>query len=257
MQYTDLHNHTTFSFDSEMTMSSIIEIARQHNISTVGFSDHLDFADGDPGSNYYSPDKQFRLFTDMSAKTDVDIYLGIEASYEDYYYDKTRNLIDSHPFDYVIMSVHFVERTVISKWIANIEEDAESVEDVDYSPYFEQMLELLETADFDILGHIDYYKKYSKFSHSNTFERYADFYGKIINRLIARDKILEINTSGLRYECAEQFPSESIIKLYRNRGGQFISTGSDSHKKEHIGFGLDRAEKLINKYNLKKYKPGV
>jgi len=257
MQYIDLHNHTRFSFDSEITMEQTVQTAAKRNIDILGFSDHLDFARDDPGCEYYNPSEQFRVFAQLRDESNIELYCGIEASYEDYYYDRTLNIINKYPFDFVIMSVHFVNNTVISQWISEIEDGKDRVESVDYSPYFRHMIELAGKADFDILGHIDYYKKYSKFSHTGTFDRYRDYYEKIIETIVSRGSILEINTSGLRYDCHEQFPEERILELYKDAGGEVISTGSDSHTQSHIGFGLDKAEVLIRKYNFKKFKPGV
>ncbi|MFO8061585.1 MAG: histidinol-phosphatase HisJ family protein [bacterium] len=257
MQYIDLHNHTRFSFDSEITMEQTVRTAEQNNIGILGFSDHLDFAQDDPGCEYYEPDEQFRVFSQLKDESDIELFCGIEASYEDYYYDRTLDIIKRYPFDYVIMSVHFVNNTVISQWIREIEDGKNDIEAVDYSPYFKHMIELVRKTDFDILGHMDYYKKYSKFTHKKTFDRYRDYYARIIEAIVAKGSIIEINTSGLRYDCSEQFPEERILQLYSDAGGELISTGSDSHDRSHIGFGLDKAEELISKYNFKKFKPGV
>lgn len=253
----DLHNHTEYSFDSERSMRQTIEESIAAGIDIMGISDHLDFSPGDPGADYYHAERQFAEFPALKDEYSgrIDLHLGIEASYEDYYYDKTKSIISAWPFEYVIMSVHFVEKLVISNWIEKIEKNASSAEDVDYSPYFRQMLDTVRYADFDILGHMDYYKKYSAFSHVNTFERYNDFYTDILKVLIDRGKVLEINTSGLRQACNEQFPSESILSMYKSLGGNAVVTGSDSHKTGQAGYGIDTAENLIQKYDFEKFIP--
>ncbi len=253
----DIHNHSEFSFDSERTMRSVINEAVSAGIEVLGFSDHLDFSPGDPGSDYYNLSKQLEQYDSLQKEFAgrISLRLGIEASYEDYYYEKTKAVLDAYSFDYVIMSVHFVEKLVISEWIEKLEKDAEHIEDVDYAPYFEQMKQTIENSDFDILGHIDYYKKYSKFSHEHTFKRYRHYYEKILRALIKRNRVIEINTSGLRHKCSEQFPSTDILELYKSLGGKTVAIGSDSHNEGQTGFSLASAEKLINKYGFDKFIP--
>ncbi len=251
----DIHNHTEYSFDSKLKMEQTIKTAISKNINVLGFSDHLDFADNDPGKNYYNAKKQFTEFAELKNKynTKIKLLLGIEASYESYYYEKTSKILNDYNFDYTIMSVHFVDKLVMSEWIKTIENGKKSAADTDYSHYFMQMKELIENGDFDILGHIDYYKKYSKFNHSNTFQRYFTIIKEILQILIDKGKTLEINTSGLRYKCNEQFPSNDFLQLYKDLGGTLISVGSDSHKKEHIGFGIDKANTLVTDYKFKHF----
>ncbi|MCK4523307.1 histidinol phosphate phosphatase, partial [candidate division WOR-3 bacterium] len=111
----------------------------------------------------------------------------------------------------------------------------------------------VENGNFDILGHMDYYKKYSKFNHNNTLKRYYTIIKEILQVIIDRGKTLEINTSGLRHKCNEQFPSNDFLQLYKDMGGTLISIGSDSHRKEHIGFGISNANKLITEYKFKHF----
>ncbi len=257
MNRIDLHNHTEFSFDSEIPMEHSIITAINKHIDIFGFSDHLDFAADDPGAHYYRPFDQLKNFHFLKSKYSdrIKLHLGIEASYEDYYYGKTVSVINSIPYDYIIMSVHFVDSIVISDYIRHIEENSRTVNDVDYMPYFLQMKQLAENAQFDILGHMDYYKKYSKYAHKDTFKRYADIIREILTIIVKRGSCLEINTSGLRYKCNEQFPSEDFLSLYKELGGKTISVGSDSHKESHIGCCLENAHQLINKYNFQLYKP--
>ncbi len=255
----DLHNHTIYSFDSDNQIEQTINEAISKNIDILGFSDHLDFAPGDKSSYFYKPKEQFKEFNELKIKYEnkIQLKIGIEASYEEYYYSKIKQIINNYPFDYIIMSVHFVDKIVISKWMKLLEANKNNIDKVDYSHYFEQMLELVKNGDFNILGHIDYYKKYSKFNHKHTFEKYLHYYKSILKILIDRGKVIEINSSGLRYEnIKEQFPSENILELYKDLGGKIVSIGSDSHHKDQVAYGFNSIYDIINKFNLKLYTFG-
>ncbi|MEJ5307308.1 MAG: histidinol-phosphatase HisJ family protein [candidate division WOR-3 bacterium] len=254
----DLHNHSLYSYDSKRLMEDIVVEALSKNIKILGFSDHLDFNQNDPGNMFYKGESQFEEFLSLKSKYQkkIKLFLGIESSYEKDYEEKIVTTFKKFPFDYIIVSLHFVEGIVISDWIVQIEKDKENILDVDYEKYFLQLESIVDFKNFNILGHIDYYKKYSKFSdHKITFRRYEKYYERILKKIIKNNIILEINTSGLRHKCKEQFPSTEILSLYRDFGGKYVSTGSDSHKTGDVAFGFENLEKIIKNFNFEIFKP--
>ena len=58
---------------------------------------------------------------------------------------------------------------------------------------------------------------------------------KILKRVIDDGKGIEVNTSSFYYEVNGLTPSIDILKLYHELGGEIITIGSDSHKKEQLG----------------------
>ena len=67
------------------------------------------------------------------------------------------------------------------------------------------------------------------------FERIRPVVAEILKTVIADGKGIEINTSSHRYGLRDLTPSRDILRLYRDLGGEVITIGSDSHKKEHLG----------------------
>lgn len=255
-RFADLHNHTVYSYDSSRSMIELIEEAISKKIFLLGFSDHLDFNESDPGNLYYEGKKQFEEFEMLRKKFSgkINLLLGIEASYERAYKSKIFDMFNSFRFDYRIMSAHFVEGVVISDWIDRVEKDAENLLEVDYSPYFDALELIADEGDFDILGHLDYYKKYSKFDHASTEKRYQKRYESVFRRILERRKIIEVNSSGLRHRCEEQFPSENLLLLYRDMGGRSVSTGSDSHSAGQTAYGFDLIYSMAERAGLNIFK---
>lgn len=254
----DLHNHSLYSYDSKRSMEDILVEALSKNLKILGFSDHLDFNQNDPGNMFYKGENQFEEFLVLKKKyqNEIKLFLGIESSYEKDYEEKIVKTFNKFPFDYTIVSLHFVEGIVISDWIVSLEKDKENILDVDYEKYFLQLESIVDFKNFNILGHIDYYKKYSKFSdHNNTFRRYKNHYEKILKKIIKNNIFLEINSSGLRHKCQEQFPSTEILALYKDLGGKYVSIGSDSHKTGDVAFGFEVVEKITKIFNFEIYKP--
>uniref|UniRef100_A0A7C3N8G7 Histidinol-phosphatase n=1 Tax=candidate division WOR-3 bacterium TaxID=2052148 RepID=A0A7C3N8G7_UNCW3 len=254
----DLHNHSLYSYDSKRKMEDIVIEGISKDLDILGFSDHLDFNKNDPGNMFYKGKNQLEEFSFLKKKYSqkIKLFLGIESSYEKDYEDKIISSFKKFPFDYKIVSLHFVDGVVISDWIVNLEKDKKSIFEVDYEKYFIQLESIVDFKIFNILGHIDYYKKYSKFTnHRETFKRYQNYYERILRKVIKNGNILEINSSGLRHKCKEQFPSVEILKLYKDLGGEIVSTGSDSHKTGDIAFGFDRIQNIIKDFKFKVYKP--
>lgn len=252
--FIDLHNHTLYSYDSKRKMEDAVREAIEKRVEVFGFSDHLDFNENDPGNEYYSGCSQKKEFERLLKKYDgkIKLFLGIEASLESSYAEKVRNAFKKHSFRYRIMSAHFVEGIVISDWIERAEREAATSDEVDYSPYFDSLKKIVSFKEYDILGHIDYYKKYSKFTdHHNTFEKHGKDYKTILKRIVDDGKCIEINSSGLRHRCKEQFPSLSVLEMYRELGGERIATGSDSHRSGDVAFKFDEVYNIIENLGLK------
>ena len=252
----DLHNHSLYSYDSKRKMEDMVKEAIDKKVEIFGFTDHLDFNENDPGNEYYNGCRQFKEFLKLSEKysSKIKLLLGIEASLEKSYKEKIKNAFKKFSFSYRIMSAHFVEGVVISDWIPQKEKNAKSPDDVDYSPYFSSLEDISSFNGCDIIGHIDYYKKYSKFSHEMTFEKHVSDYRKILKKAIDSGKTIEVNSSGLRHKCNEQFPSIPILELYKELGGTAVATGSDSHSSGDVAFKFKEVYNLLNKLNLKVLK---
>ncbi len=77
------------------------------------------------------------------------------------------------------------------------------------------------------------------------FEKVKPLATEILREAIADTKGIELNTSSHRYGLENATPSLDILKLYRELGGEIITTGSDSHKREHLGAYIDESMKLL------------
>ena len=65
---------------------------------------------------------------------------------------------------------------------------------------------------------------------------------EILRAVIADGKGIEVNTSSHRYGLSDSTPSEDILRLYHELGGEVITIGSDSHAPEHLGAYLAEAQ---------------
>lgn len=77
------------------------------------------------------------------------------------------------------------------------------------------------------------------------FEKIHPLAAEILTTVIADGKGIEVNTSCFRYGLPDLTPSAQILKLYRDLGGEIITLGSDSHKKEHLGQHIRKAAGML------------
>ena len=130
--------------------------------------------------------------------------------------------------------------------------------------YYKQARLIAQSEAFECIAHFDLIKCWNK--DSKYFSDKEDWYKyEVLKTLdeISKSKIsIEINTSNWRdfYPCEEQCPSLWILQEAKKRNIP-ITIGSDGHKKEHIGTGLERAIILakqagyISILKFKKRKP--
>ena len=50
---------------------------------------------------------------------------------------------------------------------------------------------------------------------------------------------IEVNTSCYRYNLPDLTPSRHILNMYKDLGGEIITTGSDSHNPAQIAYNFD------------------
>src|SRR5262245_24842799 len=96
-----------------------------------------------------------------------------------------------------------------------------------------------ESGFFDIIGHADLPKK---FGHKPARD-HTPLYEKFMIAAQKRGCALDLNTSGLRKDCKEIYPSRAILQLAFQKGIP-IAFGSDAHQPEEVGMNFAEAIQL-------------
>lgn len=242
----DIHMHTNFSGDSTATPESMVEGAIKKGLSGICFTDHLDWD--------YPEDIDFDLDVPTymikirqlqeTYKEQIQILFGVELGIQAHLSDRLSDLTKAFPFDFVIGSSHLVHNK--DPYYPRFYEGRP--EEIAYREYFESILENLSLTftDFDSYGHLDYTVRYGPNKNLYyTYEKYADILDAILEKLIAMEIALEINTAGFKYGLGHPNPTEAIIKRYRQLGGKLITIGADAHKPEHIAYDFHKLPDLL------------
>ena len=76
-------------------------------------------------------------------------------------------------------------------------------------------------------------------------------FDEIFRELISRGKAFEVNTSAWRNDAPWGL---DILRRYRELGGEYVTTGSDAHKPEHVGADFDKACTILKDCGFQYYK---
>ncbi len=238
----DYHIHTEFSCDSEAKMEAYVKQALERDIRMLCFTDHVDLNPDDYGYNYYNPEKYFEVFRKVKEIYGEQLTLcsGIEFGEPHLYADALKRL-SAYPYDFIIGSIH---------WIGNmfpcqkVREQYSAKEF--YTLYWKEVLNTVKQGGFDALGHIDFPKRY----YGEIYYVEAEL-KEIFNRLLDKDRIIEINTSSLRKGHSETMPGKDLLQIYADCGGRYVTIGSDAHVEQDVGADYEAAKSLAEGIRLR------
>jgi len=154
--------------------------------------------------------------------------------------------MNEETFDFVICSMHTTDK----KGLHSGDLFKDRTIDEAYKIYYEELLECVKSfKQFNILGHLDLVKRYTidKQSENNFHELISE----IFKEIIPNGKGIELNTSGVRYGLPNGMPSNDILKLYKELGGEIITLGSDAHRESELAFEFCESLELLDTIGFK------
>jgi histidinol-phosphatase (PHP family) len=236
LRLVDYHIHSNYSSDSDASMIDICQRAHTIRIHEIGFSEHIEFDPQDWGYGYFD----YELYTSdiyrarEQFSNNLIIKKGVEVDYQHWVEDDIREWLKEKEFDFVIGSVHYLNRQYISDTLIS----EKHLRDL-YDLYFTEVNNSITSGLFDIVGHLDLPWSYT-YRNRESFDQisYWEKMRETLNMIIEADMYLEINTKGLREQGCSTYPSRRVLNTYFDQGGHRISVGSDAHSTQEIGMGV-------------------
>ena len=109
-----------------------------------------------------------------------------------------------------------------------------------YEVYYKTLYDIIKNYNnYSVVGHGDLIKRYGNYSNILKDSLFIDIIESILKEAIYKGKGIEINTSCFRYKLPDLTPSRKIISLYKDLGGEIITTGSDAHSPAFISCKFD------------------
>jgi histidinol-phosphatase (PHP family) len=239
----DYHLHTCYSEDGDDTQEAMCRRAIVLDIPEIGLTEHWDVGPYEKNPRFFQPEPWYdeleRLRHLFSGK--LTIRAGIEIAEPHLYPQPAAEVLRRAPFDYVLGSVHFVGQNFMFDEDYFLTHSADEV----YQAYFAEVESMVQTADIDILAHLDLPARTAKPIFGYDPVRYEDQIRRILHVVIDRNLALEVNASGLRKAAQNLMPDPLILKWYAEMGGERLTVGSDAHAASQVGLHIDTTIEAI------------
>lgn len=242
----DCHIHTKFSTDSTINAEEACEAAIRLGLDGIAFTDHLDYDYPIGGTNFLFDFGEY--ISHISSVSDkyagkLKVLKAIEAGIQPHVIEDTMKVINSHPFDYVLASVHVIDH--MDPYTGNYYKEKAKLEA--YRRYLEEIFYMINNLEsFDMVGHFEYIIRYAPYDDRTL--RYADFsdiFDAILRKLIEQGRGFELNTSTFRNQPTDTVYDKELLKRYRELGGELICLASDAHRIENIAIKFDYYSQII------------
>ena len=273
MQEFNLHTHSIFS-DGKSTPEEVVVEAINQGMKVLGFSDHspVPFENtfaikNDNVQNYISTIKSLK----EKYKDHIDIYCSMEMDFIPGIVKDFKKTKDELGLDYMIGSVHLVGNDINRLWFI----DGSKVETYDeglfnyydgdikkgVKAFFYQYNEMIETEEFDIVGHFDKIKMHNRDRYFTENEKwYRDLVLETLTLIKEKDLIVEVNTRGIyKKRSTDFYPATWLLPIMKKMNVPVVIS-SDSHKAEELTLCFKEAEDALKAAGYKEtmcFKNGV
>ncbi|MGI6706018.1 MAG: histidinol-phosphatase HisJ family protein [Clostridia bacterium] len=240
----DYHVHSLLSADCDVEMETMCREAVRAGIRELCFTEHLDldYPLGDLPFDLDFDDYHRRLEEMKRQFPHLSIKKGIEIGYQRHVLSENLDVLRRHSFDFVLSSVHVVDG--LDPYFPSYFEGKSK--EFAYRRYLEKVYESVTAFHhYNVIGHLGYVSRGAPYEDPELrYEDFPDEIDAILRELISSHRGLEVNTSGYRHNPFP-IPGLSILKRYRELGGEIVTLGSDAHYPEYLAFRFSDAQQLL------------
>jgi histidinol-phosphatase (PHP family) len=170
---------------------------------------------------------------------DLIILLGLEVDYFPETIELIKNRLTPYCFDYLIVSVHFVDDFPIDLDAKSWEELSQNSRDRIWRCYWQRLRAAAESGFFDIIGHFDLPKKYAFYPSVDQTAAALD----TLDTIAAAGMVIEINSAGWDKPVQEAYPSLYYLQEANRRKIPLV-INTDAHAPDEVARNFDRARRL-------------
>jgi histidinol-phosphatase (PHP family) len=264
LNHADYHVHPNYSKDATGSIEEYCNRALELGLKEICFTTHYD---SDPFRKEIDPfmrvegklvplseDSVKRYIEDIRRADDkyrpqgLSVKTGLEIDYAPHLEEKLKEDIARFDLDYRLGSVHCLDHIAITASSEAEKYFEKKSGEQMVSEYYEILDQAVQSGLFDVMAHLDIYKKYG-----------LDFYGRkiltahrglvepVLKHMTERDVGMEINTGVLRKGHQECSPGMEIMNMAINMGLRIAALGSDAHRVEDLGKGIKEAFIAVGK----------
>jgi histidinol-phosphatase (PHP family) len=242
----DYHVHEHHSGDAaDARVLDYCRVAEDRGIDEIGFSTHL-IITGSHQNTGISPltiPRYFKEIETAQTSTPVKLKVGLEIDYFPEEVPRLESIVDAHPFDFILGSLHFIQGyTVMRKRGLEAFCSTRTVEEY-VTMYYDYWRQAIESGLFDVMAHPDYFRRPFQYSTLQLppLEAYASSLYQAIDSLKSYNVGVEINASGWRHGIQDCYPDLQFLKIVKEVGVETVTIGSDCHQIHDLGRYLEKA----------------
>jgi len=261
----NFHTHTHYCDGSSAPEDYVIR-ALESGLESIGFSGHApvpfenNFAIQDISSleSYVSEVLEIK----EKYKGNIHVFLALEADHIPGITWDFQDFIQDYNLDYIIGSVHLVKSKQDDLWFIDGPDRSIWQQGLkDYfggnikeavSAYFLQLIDMIETQQPDVIGHLDKIKMHNRdeyFLEEDPW--YFELVMETLNAVKQNNCIVEVNTRGLyKQRTNSLFPGLKILKEMKKMDIP-ITISSDAHKPEEVSLLFDEAKQMLTEIAYK------
>lgn len=178
----------------------------------------------------------------------LSVKAGLEVDYAPHIEEQLKKDLAAFDLDYRLGSVHCLEHIAITaSGEAGSYFKKKSAREM-VSEYYECLRLAVESGLFDVMAHLDIYKKYGLgFYGEPILSSYRGLVEPVLERMAENHLGMEINTGVLRRGHKEFSPCSEILELALSMGVGIVALGSDAHEVNHLGRGIKEAYRLVKR----------
>ncbi|MHA1915066.1 MAG: histidinol-phosphatase HisJ [Promethearchaeota archaeon] len=262
MKFEDWHTHNKMCHHAVGTIEDYIKRAIQLRLRTIGISDHFPYdylknIERIPYNEYAIsiPEIDNYLTITEKLKTKFEKEIIVRIGFEIDYLKNQEPLLNNHlnqvkkKLDYILASIHILNffdgRGAWGFDDSRFRTDYEHYGVDKVHMFYYKSLQKLNSSkefDFDIIAHFDLPKKFNDIPENRDIVYNEAM--KTLELIKKRDVVVEINTSGLRKGCKEQYPSNQIIQEMNSLDIPIL-LGSDAHKPSDVAWKFKEMVKML------------
>lgn len=246
--FADYHVHSAYSDDCAVPMEDMVRRAVELGMDEICFTEHVDYDIGIPTCRYEAYTAGLETAR-QRFQGQITIRMGIEFSPQRFNVDRYEADFARHPFDFVILSCHQVDRKGFWRYEVQQDRTQDEYQRIYYEAVYEQTRNY---KNYSVLGHLDMIKRYDP-NPPYPDEKILPLVEKILRQVIADGKGIEVNTSSFRYQLPDLTPSRRILELYRELGGEVLTLGSDSHEPSCLGDHFPEVRETLKSIGFRQF----
>jgi histidinol-phosphatase (PHP family) len=246
----DLHVHTEWSYDGKRgSMERSCERAIELGLPAIAFTDHADFVKVHEDQHCVDIEGYLDCVARCRSKfPDLRILSGVELGEPHWFREETAAILAAGPLDMVLGSVHCVK---VDGEIVDASQFKERGLDLGTATreYFREVLAMVEAGQaFETLAHLDYPKRYWPDTAAGYREKdFEEEIRAVLRAAAGSGRVLEVNTTRGDRLC----PDLTVVRWWREAGGQAVQYGSDAHSPDKIAAGFQVATQMVESAGFK------